>query len=165
MNDLTTEAPKRPTMLTILCILSLLFNLFALWGGYKTAFTDAPTRDLEEARAKLDEAMEQMGEEAGAGFATFAESTIDMHEHRVENAKPLGYTGIALALLSLGAVWLMWNLKKMGFWAYLVASVAGLIPDALWLGGGSAAVVALAMMSVITLVFVILYAVNLKHMR
>ena len=165
MSDLTTEAPKRPTMLTILCILSLLFNLFALWGGYQTGFTDAPTRDLEEARTKMDELVEQVGEEAAGGFSTFAESTIGMHEHRVENAKALGYRGILLALLNLSAVWLMWSLKKVGFWVYLVASVAGLVPDALWLGGGPAAVLALSMMSVITLVFVILYAVNLKHMR
>ena len=83
-----------------------------------------------------------------------------------ENAKTLGYSNLAFSLISLAGVWMMWNLKKTGFWLYLLASIGGLAVMFSVLGGGGLfANITSILAVVITAVFIILYGVNLKHMR
>jgi len=159
MTDMTMDAPKRPTLLTVLCILS-----FRLWDGYKNAFTDAPQKALEEAKAQVQESMDQLGSDNP--MAGMMNDMIATAEKGVENAKTLGYSNLAFSLISLAGVWMMWNLKKTGFWLYLLASIGGLAVMFSVLGGGGLfANITSILAVVITAVFIILYGVNLKHMR
>jgi hypothetical protein len=59
----------------------------------------------------------------------------------------------------------MWNLKKNGFWIYVVAAVGGLVVPMVFLGGGLLTALGVGFMGLISVVFIILYAVNLKHMH
>lgn len=164
MSDMTMDAPKRPTLLTVICILSFIGGALGLWEGYKNAFTDAPAKDLEEAKVQIQESLEQLG--ADNPMAGMMEETLAMAEKSVENAKTLGYSNLAFSLISLVGVWLMWNLKKTGFWLYLLASVGGLVVMFSVLGGGGLfANITSIVAVIITVVFIILYGVNLKHMR
>lgn len=164
MNDMTMDAPKRPTLLTVICILSFLGGAYGLWEGYKSAFTDAPQRELEEAKVKIQESMDQMG--ADNPMAGMMDEMMAVAEKSVENAKTLGYSNLAFSLISLAGVWLMWNLKKNGFWLYLIASVGGLVVMFSVLGGGGIfANTSLIVGAVFSILFIILYGVNLKHMR
>lgn len=166
---MTTEfAPagkERPTLLTILCILSFLFGAYGLYSGFSTAFTDQPKKDLEESRIELEK---QMADVQGPG-AEMAQKMMDqalaMAEKQVENATPIGISGLLLSAISLLGVWMMWNLKKTGFWLYVLASVASLIVPIVFLGGGLMTFLGVGFMGVIALIFIILYAVNLKHME
>lgn len=159
------SATSRPTLLTVLCILSFLFGIWGLWDGYKNAFTDAPQHELTEVRAEMEKIMAQ---DQGPGHEVavkMAESGIDFAERAAANAKPLGYGAMLLSVLGLFGVWQMWNLKRLGFWLYLVAAVVGLVFPLYFLGGGLLAMLGLGFMGFITLVFIVLYAINLKHMR
>ena len=159
-----TAMPARPTLLTVICILSFLAGAFGLWSGISNAFTDAPQTELQEARTQMEEAMAQVGD--GNEMVTkMMESGMVMAEKAAENAKPIGYANIILSLLSLLGVWQMWNLKKSGFWMYVAASVAGLIVPMVFLGGGMLTLMSVGFGGLISIVFIILYAVNLKHMH
>ena len=166
MNDTTTinGAAKRPTLLTVICILSFLGGAWGLWEGYKSAFTDAPQRELEKAQAQIQESADQMG--ADNPMADMLEEAIAMQEKAIEKAKPMGYANLVLSVLSIAGVWLMWNLKKTGFWLYLVASLGGL-GVMFWVmgGGGLFANITSIVAVLFTIMFIILYGVNLKHMR
>lgn len=166
MNDpYTTSAPQRPTLLTILCILSFLFIIWGVWSGVQSAFTDKPQRDLVQTRENAEKTMASV-EGPGAELAgKMMEQTIAMAEKGVENAKPIGYSNIIISLLSLLGVWWMWNLKKNGFWLYTLATVAGLITPFVFLGGGMLMMLGVGFMGLISLVFVVLYGINLKHMH
>ncbi|HMU15766.1 MAG TPA: hypothetical protein PKE53_17390 [Flavobacteriales bacterium] len=164
MTDMTMDAPKRPTLLTVLCILSFIGGILGLWDGYKNAFTDAPQKALEEAKAQVQESMDQLGSDNP--MAGMMNDMIATAEKGVENAKTLGYSNLAFSLISLAGVWMMWNLKKTGFWLYLLASIGGLAVMFSVLGGGGLfANITSILAVVITAVFIILYGVNLKHMR
>ncbi len=167
MSDMntTTAAPARPTLLTVICILSFVAGAFGLWSGIKNAFTDAPQTELQEARAQMEEAMAQVGDSGNDMVSKMMESAMTMAEKAAENAKQIGYANIILSLLSLIGVWQMWNLKKSGFWMYLLASVASLLVPVFFLGGGMMTLLSVGIGGFITIVFVILYAVNLKHMH
>ncbi len=166
MNDpYSSAAPQRPTLLTILCILSFLFGIWGLWGGVQSAFTDKPQRDLEKTRADVEKTMGSVEGPGAELAAKMTEEAIAMAEKSVEKAKPIGYTNIIIALLSLLGVWLMWNLKKNGFWLYTLATVAGLITPFIFLGGGMMMMLGVGFLGVISLIFVVLYGINLKHMH
>lgn len=162
--EFAPEARQRPTLLTILCILSFLFGAYGLYSGFSTAFTDKPRQDLEESKVELEKQMSQV---QGPG-AEMAQSMMDqamaMAEKQVENATPIGISGILLSALSLLGVWMMWNLRKTGFWLYLVATIAGLIVPIVFLGASLMTFLGVGFMGVIALIFIVLYAVNLKHM-
>jgi len=166
MSDATnsTGTPQRPTFLTILCILSFLAGIWGIYGGIQSSFTDKPQRDLEEARTEMENAMDQMGEASGM-VANMMESAMVLAEKTAENAQDLGYVAIATSLLSLIGVWLMWNLRRMGFGIYVVASLLGLLVPFAFLGFSTVALIGLGFGAFITILFIILYAVNLKHMH
>lgn len=167
MNDMNpaAAAPQRPTLLTVICILSFIMGLFSLWSGYRNAFTDAPQKGLEEAKAQMEEAMAQMGDQGVPMMQEMMESTITMAEKAAEKARPIGYSKIVLALLSLFGVWSMWNLRKTGFWVYLLASIGGLVMPVVFLGGGIMTMLSVGIAGFISIIFIIFYAVNLKHMH
>jgi len=159
-----TTTGQRPTLLTVICILSFIAGAFGLWSGFQNAFTDAPQRELEEAKAQSQEMREQFGD-SNPMMTAMMEDSIRIQENLVAHAKSIGYSGLVLNLIGVLGVWLMWNLKKNGFWIYLLSTVGGVVSGLLIMTGGWMANLSLGIGILISLVFVILYAVNLKHMR
>lgn len=166
MSDTITPAvsPQRPTFLTVLCILSFIAGIWGVYSGIQNSFTDKAQEELENARIEMEEAMDEMGD-APAMVADMMESALVMAETAAENAKSLGYVEIATSLLSLLGVWLMWNLRRMGFGIYVVASLLGLLVPFAFLGFNLVTFIGLGFGAFITVLFIVLYAVNLKHMR
>lgn len=128
---------KRPTFLTVLCILSFVgagISIVVLLLA--TVFAGAATAGLAAA------------ENAGAEV-----------ESAVGNI--WAYLGVAAALIitSLVGVIKMWKLQKSGFYMYTVAAIAGIIVDIV-LGAG------LNVMGIVFAVaFIAMYAANLKAMK
>lgn len=165
MDTSTTAPAQRPTLLTIICILSFISGLWGAIDGFRTAFTDKAQKDLEAARAQIDQVMDQV-QGPGAEFAQqMIEQGITLAESTAANARPIGLTALVLALISLYGVWLMWNLRKQGFWYYTLAAILGLIVPLFFIGFSTLSIMGLGMGAVISLIFIILYAVNLKHMH
>jgi hypothetical protein len=162
--DNSSPSP-RSTFLTVLCILSFAGGSWNLWSGYRNAFTDAPQEGMVQAREKLEEAKADLGDDPMPVVDELMGSTIAMAESANVHAKELGYGELLMAVLSLFGVWNMWNLRKRGFWIYLAASVGALVIPATILGGGLMASIGITFMGFISLVFVVLYALNLKEMR
>lgn len=161
----TTTSGQRPTFLTVLCILSFIGGLWGIWDGVQNAFTDAPQKAVEEARTAIEDAMTQV-EGAGADFAMgMMEEGLAMAESAAANAVPLGYIGLVTSLLSLLGVWFMWNLRKNGFYIYVVASLAGLFLPFVFLGFSMVALMGLGVGGFITILFIVLYAIHLKYMN
>lgn len=163
MSDPTANgAPKRPTFLTVLCILSFIAGGWALISG---AMGLASSPDPAELQAQMDQALSGMEGMEDNPMAGFAQKMADEASNVAAAARPLNIAGIVLALVSLFGVWQMWNLKKMGFWIYVVAGIAGLVAPFVILGGGMMAMMTVGVGGFFTLLFIVLYALNLKHMH
>lgn len=163
-----TPPPKRPQLLTVLCILSFIYAGVLLYNGVANAFTDQPRRSLEVAKAQYEDLIERMGPEEAAKHpvAQFVKSSVQLGERVVEHAKPMGYTSISVAVVSALGTGLMWRRKRIGFALYLLSIVASAMAKAVFLGGGSLLASVYAIVSVLVgVVFVVLYATQLKHMR
>ena len=168
MNDTNTStmgiAPARPTLLTVICIISFIMGAIGIYSGVKNL-----TMDPVAERAKLETTMAEQVAKIGANSNEMTnklmESAHDVGVKGIENAKPIGIAGVVLSLLSVFGVWLMWNLKKNGFWLYLLATIGGLAVPLIFLGGGWLALASVGFVGFFSIIFVILYAVNLKHMH
>lgn len=92
------EAGKRPTFLTVLCVLTFIGSGLGVLGGLLMTL----------GMGALMESIPGMGAAMGGGTAYFAIGTV-------------------LAAASLYGALQMWKLKKLGFFIYAGASVVGII--------------------------------------
>lgn len=150
-------------MLTVLCILSFIMGAWGIFGGVQN-MTQDQTVVLAKARESMEQARADLGEQAEGLAGRMMDSAMEITERAAANAKSIGISNIILSLLSLFGVWQMWNLKKNGFWLYVLAGIAGLIVPIAFLGGSMMALASVGIGGFFTLLFIILYAVNLKYM-
>jgi hypothetical protein len=164
MNPNPATPAARPTLLTVICIISFIMGAWGVISGIMNMTKDQ-TAVLAEAQAKMEEAKAQMGDQANGMAGRWMDEGMAMAQRASANAVPIGVAGILLSLLSLFGVWRMWNLQKSGFWIYLLATILSLAVPLYFLGGGLLAVASVGFIGFFSLIFIILYAVNLKYMH
>jgi hypothetical protein len=148
---------KRPTFLTVLCILSFIAAGFAIIG-YITAITlmGAATAVVSAA----DEAMEVASDSLGASYSEMSAAM----DQAMSSGPSMGLTwayviiGFVCTLVGLYGVIKMWKLKKVGFYMYTGASVVSMIMGIVYSGFGVMAVI-------FPIAFIVMYGLNLKHME
>lgn len=139
----TAEAGKRPVFLTVLCILSFIAAGFAIVGyiGVITVMgaASAAMGALEgmEGMEGMD-AITSVGPSAGMTWAYII-------------------VGFLTTIVALMGVLKMWKLKKQGFMLYAGASVVSVIMGIVYSGFNIVGIV-------ITVAFIAMYYINLKHM-
>lgn len=144
---------ERPTFLTVLCILSFIgvgfvaiSNIVALIGG-------GVSKAIMESSEEVMEAMETVEEVPVVG-----ESVTKI----VSSASTMAPINIIAALVVLVGVFMMWNLKKTGYYIYIVGEIAPVI--ALIVLGGLLGGFMAIFSSFIAILFIVLYGLNVKHM-
>ncbi len=149
-NTGTAAAPARPTFLTVLCILSFIAAGFAVIG-YVFVLT------AMGAATAIASNMEGMSGEAGEASAAISAA--------MEHAGPgVGLTwayiiiGFVTVLVSLFGVIKMWKLQKQGFFLYVGANVVSIIMSIVYSGFG-------VMGLIFPVLFIVLYGLNLKHLK
>ena len=128
-NNTPTQTAARPGMLTVLCILSMIFNglllIFCLIGIFALA--------------------------AISGMFPGLLSGL------LPSSPLYAILSVVLCAITFYGVIQMWKLKKMGFYMYAGAQVAGVVISTMQTGFSIAATIFCA-------VWIALYYMNLKHM-
>ena len=154
------EKPTRTTFILVLCILSWVYVGFGLlgvvgnMGGSKEEAMKAIDLQINEMRAS-----EIASTDFGKDTIAYMEST--------KTIPGWNNTTTAVLLLFEGfAVFLIFQMKRNGFWIYLAAQIGFLVQTYSVLHfPNMMSMAALIMSFLIIAVFTILYAVNLKHLR
>jgi asparagine N-glycosylation enzyme membrane subunit Stt3 len=145
----TEQTGTRPTFLTVLCILSFIAAGFAIIG-YVLVIT------AMGAASAIASNMEGMSGEAGQAAAMMNEA--------MSKAPSMGLTwayiivGFVTVLVSLFGVIKMWKLQKIGNYLYVGASVVSMIMGIIYSGFGVMGVL-------FPILFIVLYGLNLKHLK
>ncbi|MDQ3048181.1 MAG: hypothetical protein M3R27_11590 [Bacteroidota bacterium] len=143
---------KRPTFLTVLCILSFVAAGIAVIASIIGYMGMAVVEGMG--------GMEGLANADGVeGMTTMPgmEDAMAMMVH----AKTLLIVGIVITAIALFGVIQMWKQKKMGFYIYTGAQVIGIIiPIAI---AGMVAFSALGLF--FSIAFIVMYGLNLKHMN
>jgi hypothetical protein len=151
----------RPTFLTVLCILTFIGSSWGIYSGITNYYSADMAAGV--AGEQFEKIQEQLDNEEGAeGFTRFFQS---MGESLTpENIKNSGIASSITSLITLIGAILMWGLRKTGFYVYLVGAIAAIIAPIVILGG-VAGIAASGGAAFAGILFVILYALNLKHLR
>ncbi len=148
--------PGRPVFLTILCVLSFLgVALSLVWNGISYVGMTIGTAVMQESQVvgNLEEATENV---------PLAGISIREVFGFLEHVPAFALVNVFAALIVLAGVILMWNLRKAGYYIYIVGELLPLI--ALVALGGVLGSFFAATSSVFALLFIVLYGLNLKYM-
>jgi len=156
------DKPFLPTGLNVLTILTFIGSGIQILFGV-VGFMRAKTNFDEK-----DKAMAQMNNEEMPGWAKSIMPNMDNYEEMVtksfENRLPIFILGlVALSLCIYGAMQ-MRKLKKQGFTFYLIGQLLPFVTSALFLGLFAFEGIIVGVIIGITLLFILLYALNRKHL-
>lgn len=163
------QAPKKPQFLTILCILSFICCGFLFIATVYGIIMNTPENQMEN--------IERMREFSPAGADKMEQALLEQQNSVMGQIQP--YLNLLFILLSFLGVLQMFNLKKMGFYIYTFAE---LFPMVLMFfsskemvgmlklsmgeeSGETAAYLGIAIVLFFDLAFVVMYGLNLKHMK
>ncbi len=146
------EAAKRPVFLTVLCILSFIAAGFAILGyiaviglmGAASAVSGMASDMSSEMGSEMGDAMSAaMAATPGVGL-TWAYIIV----------------GFLTTIVGLFGVIKMWKMNKSGFMMYAGATVVSLIMGIVYSGFGAS-----IMGIVISAAFIVMYGLNMKHLK
>ncbi len=165
-NQTLNEAPVRSQFLKTLCILSFIMCgisfLSGIWGIYQSQ-PEVMQKNIEQVRTINPDMADQMENQI-----------LEMQSNPFSSVAP--YLGLIYTVLSFLGVIMMWNLTKKGFYIYAIAEI---LPYTSFIfmgknslsmmsppGANSSAIAmgAMIFMVIIDVLFVGLYAKNLKEM-
>jgi len=163
LNETTLMKTRRGSTLKVLAILSW------IWIGFMTLMTlpsvfSGPMSADEMEDAKVDiltsltpEMIKILGQDFVKENIAFLEKSNEYH---------YSILGINLASYVLGfyAVFLMYNLKKTGYYLYVVYSLIPVVTPLLFFDGGIIRAMSIAFGLVFAILFCILYGVQVKRM-
>lgn len=155
----------RPTFLTVLCIITFIISglmlISTLWG-IMTFDSSTAEATMEEALIAMEDVVSQPGGDIfGENFLTEYKTTL---QEQITYHTALSIISLLSVLLSLLGAYLMFGLKKIGFHLYVVSKLVGL--SAIFIITISSMMVfGYAVIGLLTLAFIIMYGVNLKHMK
>jgi hypothetical protein len=170
MEEQATNTKKRPAFITVLAILSFIGIgwqiisgvMMMLGGALFGAVTDAASDYSANVDVSSIEGMENV--EGLEELQSVANESLDAANSMVNNMSTIGIIYIVAALICLlGVIW-MWQLKKKGFFTYVVGELAPPIATMILLGFGFFGGMALATGLIVPIIMIILYGINLKHM-
>jgi hypothetical protein len=155
----------RPTFLTVLCVLTFLGSALGLYSAI-TNYSAAGVASgvTQEAFDEIKDKIEEEGEDQpGSNFAGKILDSVSQNltEEKIKNAA-MG-SGISNILTLIGAI-LMWGLNRKGFFVYVAGAVAGIITP-LFIYDGFVGALAGGGTAFVSIIFVVLYFLNLKHLK
>ncbi|MBA4850345.1 hypothetical protein [Emticicia sp. BO119] len=154
--------PVRPTFLTILCVLTFLWNAYKFYGAIPSVFTP------EKVAASKEQANEMMMDMMSKYLSDKDLEEVEKSQeetNKLFTEKNLVTTGIisiiSSVLLILGGIW-MWGLRKKGFYVYIAGNALGILAPVFIMGGMIGWSIGIASF-INAALFTGLYALHLKY--
>jgi hypothetical protein len=140
---------KRPAFLTVLCILSFIGIGIGFISALYSIFTFSRSVEM----------MNQYGDMMSSSpFGGMMDSLVKW-------GQTLYIIQLIANLLCLAGVLMMWNLKRMGYFIYVIGEIAPAIASFALIGGyGPLGTFAMMIGLIFPIAFIIMYGLNLKHM-
>ncbi len=156
-----TGKKSLPEMLKVLCILTFIGCAFTFVSAvYNYATIDKKIGEMETQMQKAQES----GNATVIGMLQDAEDAVIKAQ---QNKIPIFIITILSGILCAVGAFMMWKLKKNGFFFYAIGELVPTIYSLIFIGIGKGifGIITSVFGFVIPLVFIILYATQLKHME
>lgn len=164
-----TEEKKRPNFLTVICILSFVGCGLVFLTSIYSLIHNTP-ENIEKSIEQVRQIKPEMADQMEQNMLMMQESTY---------AKIAPYLSFVYLLLSFLGVLMMWKLNRKGFYIYIAGELLPYVPALFMgkemmamMGGGmnsgfmqTMITVAAVLVILFDLVFIGMYAANLKYMK
>ena len=154
------EEPKKlPSMLNVLTILTFIGNGLGFFSAFYSYFSAASNYDkVVQAQDKIDQMPDFVKNMMGPDPVGNARRMLD-------NRLPIMLLTLVGCLLCFYGAWEMRKLKKTGFTIYIVGDIVPFISLFIFIGASALTGFTGIFTLIIVVVFVILYATQLKYMK
>jgi hypothetical protein len=147
MSETNTNATQVPSFLKVLCILTWVGSGIGLITGIIGLMATSSVSSLDYGNSTVNSAL-------GA-------------------ANTIQYVNLICVILCIVGAVMMWQLKKAGFFIYIVGELVPLIASLILLGGlssvagpfGGAMAAGAFIGALFPIAFIVMYALNLKHLK
>jgi hypothetical protein len=154
--------PVRSTFLTVICVLTFIGSGWGIIGSIRS-YAMADTISVA-ANGAIEAAQDKLENQDTPNFVKQIFSTVTAGLS-ADNIRKSAIFKLISCLLTLAGAIMMWNLKKTGFYLYIAGVVVLAITPIIILGGSLPGLVGAGGSGFIGVIFIVLYAVNLKDMR
>lgn len=166
-NSINDPEPKRPNFLVAIIVLSSVSIVSSLYSTLKSLF--AGPMDKDQVDVYLAEQMESISLLRDQGADDIADMVMDVVDMSIYQNNEVFYSFNVATLLALfvgaASMFLMFRLKKLGFHLYVAYSLLPIIWFYVFLPGDIIPNFLVFGSLFISAVFIVLYALNLKHMK
>ena len=161
----SSQNPKRPILLIVICILSFVGLGWAILQGLINIMVGKTTESFYSMyQSMMEKSINDMGDAPPMATA-WLENIMNGVLGYVEHLSAINVANLICSILALAGVIMMWNLKKLGFVLYAVPKVFMLFFPLFLVGFNVFSTIVLSSGIVFTGAFIAMYAVNLKVMK
>ncbi|MEO8765191.1 MAG: hypothetical protein ABI416_12925 [Ginsengibacter sp.] len=172
LDEFEPEQRLRPTLLTVLCILTFIGSgwaiLSSVWGYTRAAQTvsmfSASTHNKIQPDSMLQTDSAARSGKRGAEFGQKMMVSVS-RIMTAENIRKSAIGAIIAGIFTLAGAFLMWRQRRTGFYIYLLGIIIGIIFPFYLYGNNLLAVGISSFSNFFGLLFVALYALNIKTLR
>jgi len=156
---------SRPVFITVLCILTFIGSGWGIISeGFKYFTADSQAVSITQTKESLSVGLEKKGKNGTP--SVFSEKIVESLNASPKSIRMGALANATSAAFCLIGAFLMWQLKKRGFYFYLAGTVIGIISPFIIFGASNLiAIISSAAFGFFGLIFVILYSVNLRFMK
>jgi len=120
----------------------------------------------EQIDSLFEEIEPELNHNADNPARNFAKRTVDnlVADLTLENIKNNSYASILASILTLLGAIMMWKLRKIGFWIYVLGTVIGIVAPLIIYSGNLLGAISAIGIGFFGILFVVLYAINKKQL-
>lgn len=158
------NSPVRPTFLLVICILTFIGSGWSVLSNLFSIFTSG----MMDSSLQMEQYSNMMGNiegTASSSFLTgFLNSSMEVLQATAAHAREIAVMQLVLSVISLLGGIMMFQLRRFGFYLYTAAQILALFVLPYFAGFSTLVVIGMLWSAFISLIFIILYAVNLRYM-
>jgi len=159
METLSVHPKPRPVLLTVLCVLTFIGSGFGVFANLVAMFA-APFLEFLQP-SMIEETFSHLGNNPGDQFIKQA---LDMGLLALDNFLAITLSKFIFYALSLVGAIMMFQMKKIGFYLYIIAQVGFLFIGPIFLGWNIFVSSAMFISGFFSVLFIALYGINFKHL-
>lgn len=170
MEDVLTNIPEkrtRPTFLTVLCILTFIGSGWGIISGFTSYASANLTAGLTQTAMEDAQRELENQEISNSGTAMANQMLAGMSDVlNPENIRKNAMFSIVSCVFTLLGAILMFRLSKTGFWLYILGTLIGIVaPFVVYGPSNFVTIISSSAIAFFGILFVVLYGLNLKHLK
>lgn len=158
------NSPVRPTFLLVICILTFIGSGWSVLSNLFSIFTSG----MMDSSLQMEQYSNMMGNIEGCASSSFLtgflNSSMEVLQATAAHAREIAVMQLVLSVISLLGAIMMFQLRRFGFYLYTAAQILALFVLPYFAGFSTLVVIGMLWSAFISLIFIILYAVNLRYM-